>query len=401
MPRSNQTTEKLKRSLPLYGEIGFTERQEEQGYERQAKVVSPHPGLVFDKYIDTWNIDKNGRCGIQGPKNTKNASEKLKLGSKRAWLEETIGLFKKPTDVMRNGLNRALEYQARIIDDLKGRSIPFKTDWRFVSGLGNGHPFETGFIFHRTLGVPYLPGSSVKGLLRAWADPRLDKDKQPQGWGDPKAWAELNALFGDTDDHGAGRLIIFDALPIKVPELELDIMNPHYGEYYSDSSKPPADYLSPVPVFFMAVKPNQPFQFSIAPRPGAYEPNEAGESQKDADLKRGVKLLSDALRTLGAGGKTAVGYGQFSSSEKEQSGLKSDEEIWEQASLKWTKGNKTLTVRKGRESTQCRLMETKQWSEMLGALGEEQRNQLMNKREITASVTVERLGSKITLKSVR
>ncbi|MGH8608167.1 MAG: type III-B CRISPR module RAMP protein Cmr6 [Gammaproteobacteria bacterium] len=79
-------------------------------------------------------------------------------------------------------------------------------------------------------------------------------------------------------------------------------MNPHYSDYY-EGKEPPADYLSPKPVFFLTVKSKQPFLFSLAPRPGSG----AGKSE----VEEGINLLIEALNTLGAGGKTAVGYGRM------------------------------------------------------------------------------------------
>ena len=36
----------------------------------------------------------------------------------------------------------------------------------YVSGLGSGHPTETGMILDRNSGLPYIPASAVKGVLR-------------------------------------------------------------------------------------------------------------------------------------------------------------------------------------------------------------------------------------------
>ncbi|MDR2798641.1 MAG: RAMP superfamily CRISPR-associated protein, partial [Treponema sp.] len=36
----------------------------------------------------------------------------------------------------------------------------------FISGLGSGHPNETGMILDRNTGCPFLPASSIKGVLR-------------------------------------------------------------------------------------------------------------------------------------------------------------------------------------------------------------------------------------------
>jgi CRISPR-associated protein Cmr6 len=82
----------------------------------------------------------------------------------------------------------------------------------------------------------------------------------------------------------------------------LDIMNPHYAPYYEDKSKPPADYYSPRPIFFIAVAHGSKFRFSIAPRTSDVTIN---------DVCEGLNLLQQALENLGAGAKTAVGYGYF------------------------------------------------------------------------------------------
>ena len=309
LPPNN--TEPLCRSLPLYKDLGFAVRPESERYDQNLTINGPHPGLVFDKFIDTWRIEETGHCEIQKPSTAKDPKKKyrtnLYLGSKRAWLEETRDLVNKHKSALNEKLVKAVAKQEELVKALCGKCIPVKTDWRFVSGLGSGHPFETGFIWHRTLGVPYLPGSSVKGLMRAWADPK-------KGWGDEITWERIKRLFCDTKDDGAGSLIVFDALPIQVPDLELDIMNPHYAEYYSkelyekpDGSTeliPPADYLSPTPIFFLAIAGEHRFCFALAPR----RPKD--ENAAD-DLKEGLELLQQARATLGAGGKTAVGYGSM------------------------------------------------------------------------------------------
>lgn len=291
----------LMRSVPLYTDVGFPSRDKDFSYTLQP--ATPHPGLVFDKFIDTWLIDANGRCTTQKPGTDRNDSKELKFGSKRAWLKETITRYEGAINVIQKGLTAALDRQKQLIKVLGGKDIEMATDWRFVSGLGNGHPFETGFIWHRTLGVPYLPGSAVKGLMRAWADP----DK---GWGDAAKWKDVKHLFGDTGDDGAGTLIVFDALPLSPPAIDVDIMNPHYAKYYAGDKDangrtiPPADYLSPTPIFFLAVAVSQSFQFVLAPRCQK-------KANAENDVALGCDLLEEALSTLGAGGKTAVGYGYF------------------------------------------------------------------------------------------
>lgn len=242
-------------------------------------AARPHPGLLFDKFVDGWSADW-----------------RIPEGAKKKLCVETTD---RDVRHLTSGLQAALDRRHRLLEALRGRCLTAVTDWRFVSGLGSGHPFEAGFIWHRTLGVPYLPGSSVKGAIRAWA-------QEWEGIDEPT----VRRLFGPEDEDArrspdAGSLIVFDALPVLPPRLDVDVMNPHYAPYYSDTTGkiPPADYHSPVPIFFVTVAPGQPFEFAIALRGGVRDTT--------ADLELGASLLSEAVTNLGAGGKTAVGYGVF------------------------------------------------------------------------------------------
>lgn len=259
--------------------------------------ASAHPGLLFDKFPHGWSPLWHA---------------KLPEDAKKKFFNEFTGI---DYGYLKDGLQSHQERQENLVRQLCGTDKPpilyMKTDWRFVSGLGSGHPYETGFIWHRTLGVPYLPGSSVKGMIRAWSEQWCDEDECNTD--------AARRLFGsksikDTPNNDkAGTLIVFDALPVRPPTLELDILNPHYQPYYdSNGDKPPADYYNPVPVFFLTVAPDQPFRFCLAPRPGA------GTEDSDADVQEGIQLLQQALETLGAGGKTAVGYGTFKKDPEER-----------------------------------------------------------------------------------
>lgn len=223
---------------------------------------TPNASLIFDRFVG-W--DDGWQAG----------------GHKQKLFEEVI---KSSAD--REMLNAFLERRNRQVEALGGVTLEAETVGRFVSGLGGAHPFETGFVWHRTLGVPYLPGSGIKGAVRAWAEQ----------WSDE---VDAARLFGDPG--GMGALVVLDALPTRPPRLETDVMTPHYGEYYREG-KPSGDYLSPIPVPFLAVAAGQGFRFSLLPR-------EEGDVES---LQRGAKLLKDALENIGAGAKTSYGYGAFS-----------------------------------------------------------------------------------------
>ncbi len=281
--------------------------------------ASVHPGLLFDKFAKEWAPQWHAP---------------LREGAKNIFFKEFAEI---DYTYLENDLKANLERQERLVRHLcrpdKPAMLPVKTDWRFVSGLGSGHPYETGFIWHRTLGVPYLPGSSVKGMIRAWAE-QWCRDE-------PAIQKEAARLFGSgAENEGgsedrAGDLIVFDALPTRPPKLELDILNPHYQPYYeSNGAMPPADYYNPIPVFFLAVAPGQPFRFALAPRPGAASDDPA------SDLATGVQLLKDALLTIGAGGKTAVGYGQMICEQKINERVRQKAEKWLTTTMKKLRENR-------------------------------------------------------------
>lgn len=269
-----------------------------------------HPGLLFDKFPDAWADGWH---------------KALESNAKRDFFD----IFAQcDYGYLAPNLNNMLERQEQLARNLCGPdqepTLYVKTDWRFVSGLGSGHPYETGFIWHRTLGVPYLTGSSIKGLMRAWTKDWSDRAEERND-----KTARINYLFGPDsepkEEDGTGALIIFDALPVNPPKLELDILNPHYGPYYESNGKePPADYHNPVPVFFLTVAPGQAFRFCLAPRPGA---------GTGSDVKEGLELLEEALETLGAGGKTAVGYGQMTSEQGEKEKIQATARKWLNAEL--------------------------------------------------------------------
>jgi CRISPR-associated protein Cmr6 len=187
-------------------------------------------------------------------------------------------------------LSRVNARRAAMFKGLGGytvRTLNAAPDYRLVVGFGAEHVLETNLCLHRIYGFPIIPGSAVKGMTRAWAllGENLKEDEDL-----------FCRVLGTTEQQG--QVIFFDAYPTQVPKLELDILNPHYGPYYSDRQKrtPPADYHSPVPTYFLTVAKGTTFQFAIA-------------SKDNCVAERAVQWLKKGLTNLGIGGKTAAGYG--------------------------------------------------------------------------------------------
>lgn len=200
---------------------------------------------------------------------------------------------------------------------LNAEIAEFKTDANFVSGLGLSHPVENGFTWHHTLGVPYLPASGVKGLLRGWVEAWMTHQDEDKHKTMTQRWFGMAKGSDSVADH-AGGLIFFDALPTAPVQLVTEIMTPHAGKWYEQggdiasvadyADKAPADWHSPVPVPFLAVGRGASFRFMIAPRL-------TGDAAVDAlarqDCRDAMAQLALALEWMGAGAKTATGYGRM------------------------------------------------------------------------------------------
>lgn len=273
--------------LPLYDSSSHR-IPEGEGAARNKEHAGAHTGLWFERsfnqYSDDYAVEDNAKSNF--------------IGNLAGYCGDAAKLA------------QAYLRQAALVEVCGGTSVTLQSDWHFVTGLGSPHPVENSLLFHPTLAVPYLPGSSVKGLVRAWLE---------QQFADQPAAGLFHRLFGsenkDPDqckaDSQAGEVIFFDALPIKPVELVLDTMTPHMGGWYekggtADASKAanqPADWHDPIPVPFLVAK-EVVLQFGFAPR------KPSADSQ--LLLKIVSKALHDALSYAGAGAKTAAGYGSFS-----------------------------------------------------------------------------------------
>lgn len=189
-------------------------------------------------------------------------------------------------------------------------AVKLYTASRLVVGLGLPTPVETGLLLDRLTGSPYLPGSSIKGVLRSAAELAAAGELEVPGAPDAAGfWHQhRERLFGPALVPGArsrrGAVTFYDAFPVTWARLELDVMTPHQSEYYGGADKPPADWHEPIPVPFLAVATGTAFEFPLEVGLEAAAAEEAPERVKS--------LLQAALSTLGIGGKTSGGYGLFS-----------------------------------------------------------------------------------------
>ncbi|MEW6006312.1 MAG: type III-B CRISPR module RAMP protein Cmr6 [Stygiobacter sp.] len=185
-------------------------------------------------------------------------------------------------------------------------------DWRLAIGLGTESVYETSINLHPIYGFPFIPGQSIKGIVRSWIIQEHFQSNEKLAFNNDT----FCYLFGCPKESVLGKehqgsLVFFDSYPLSAPKLEVDVMNSHYGPYYSDNTntKPPADYYNPVPIYFVTVEKTS-FQFIVA----INEKDNGTGRINNIDgtyLDLGKKFLEEALTQKGIGAKTAVGYGYF------------------------------------------------------------------------------------------
>lgn len=191
--------------------------------------------------------------------------------------------------------------------------LNFKPEWRFVTGLGGYSIYETGITLHHIYGIPYIPASTIKGVLRSWIVYSQFNNNEGQAIQD-KGFCKVfgcppKIKIGSTNYESyfkkaiKGKVNFFDAFPLSKPIIEPDIMNPHYPAWYSsDSTSAPVDTDSPTPIFFLTIK-ETPFQFLLGSKKFNIEAEPFWNGQTLG------WWLENALSEHGIGAKTAVGYG--------------------------------------------------------------------------------------------
>ncbi len=159
---------------------------------------------------------------------------------------------------------------------------------RVVIGLGDESVLETSVTLHHTYGVPYLPGSALKGLAASFACQHLGDEWQRDS-------SAFQIVFGNLQT--AGYVTFFDALPLpNSASLHTDIITVHHKKYYQNKpDAPPADWDSPTPIPFLSAT-------------GKYLIALAGPDKWVGTV---FEILEQALAHLGLGAKTSSGYGRM------------------------------------------------------------------------------------------
>ena len=409
-------------------------------------------GLFFKCWKSDWNRDDEG---------------------KKDGLKQVLEL-KPPVKDLINALR--LRQAAQACNYSKGLyQISALSESPFLTGIGMEHPVENGFAFLNPYGIPYLPGSGVKGILRRAAEELSLEGSLADGWdlaavwhlfgfeagslyltGKPRPpadevapkWWEyysnnidalakspwlapwMEAVLGGEDRtkylgrpkeflnalaakekkvrekiHCRGALSFWDVLPEPAGgQLGMDILTPHYGDYYQGIS-PPNDSGKPVPNPFLVMPPGSRFTFYV----------QCGSDRLPETLAKSwqnllEKAFEHAFDWLGFGAKTAVGYGQMVYKGRNvpeekltpegdniaaaKPTLAAETIVWEKANLSWSPGNQQLTATSGNYKAQIKLIDKKFIPESLHKV-------LFDKKKSTlAKVTVKKEGNMYTIEKI-
>jgi len=179
----------------------------------------------------------------------------------------------------------------QLAEDLGAVTFSARPQWRVIVGLGTNAVLGAGIALHPVFGVPVVPATSLKGVCRTYAQWVLERPAE-----------ELDRLLGkaEDDEQLRGDLLFLEAIPASVPVVERDVINPVFGAYYRDAATPPATYLSPQPIFFLAVGAQSTYRFGVA-----------SLSNNAETARQGAAWLQETLSEVGVGAKTGAGYGYW------------------------------------------------------------------------------------------
>ncbi len=233
-------------------------------------------GLILDKYPPRTAVDRSE--------------------GKSIWFKR----FKSDNHIDTHLAENVYKRWQSAVTAMQAQHFTATTDWRMVVGLGGETVLETDLTLHHLYGIPFIPGSALKGLTRAYVTGEIYKSEKIESDG-----PEVQRIFGAQEK--AGSVIFFDAMPVNGKiEIDLDIMNSHYPKYYGEKQLP-TNSQDPNPVTFLTVT-NTTFMFALAPR----------RPKDTEDVTLVVEWLQKALQEYGVGGKTSAGYGYFILSQQQK-----------------------------------------------------------------------------------
>lgn len=256
-------------------------------YEARARQ-NTHPGLALDKFVDYQRVTVVDQF----------AEVKFSEAVQRPAIDAVASM---PAPFSASEFEALRQRRKDMLDALGALVSHATTAGPFTLHLSRASALENaGLRLHPIYGFAFLPGTGIKGLAKAYAL-TIGGLKETD--------AQVLKVFGSSaaDKHAqAGDIVFHDAWPTTYPKLVEDILNTHHKDYYSAPDQhvpPPGDWEEPSIVSFLAVAAGTTYDFPLSAR--------RGDADSRALLKTAQQWLIGGLTVLGAGAKTAAGYGHF------------------------------------------------------------------------------------------
>ena len=206
--------------------------------------------------------------------------------------------------------NHFAERNSVIIAQLEGR---------LAINLADSLIQNAGICLDRLFGLPYIPGSAVKGVCRHAA---LEELKATSGNARNELFDLFHTVFGTSDndftngplrpfkhllanrpENQKGAIAFLPAYPVNEARVVVDLTNVHYPDYYRTGRTEELSNERPRPNSFPAVETGVQFAFCLVLN---------GINDDKELLNHAKRWLEQALMVRGMGAKTASGYGWFS-----------------------------------------------------------------------------------------
>jgi len=150
---------------------------------------SASPGLRFGMYLPLWGINRRDHKLLWTTSDIDYDVRGQERQERQIKVENKVSALKQASKLTANDqatLGALIRRQAAIAQTVAHLlSLDAIATAPFTTGLGNEHPLENGFAFLNPYGLPYLPGSGIKGVLRQAA-----RELASGEWGDAHGWSE-------------------------------------------------------------------------------------------------------------------------------------------------------------------------------------------------------------------
>jgi CRISPR-associated protein Cmr6 len=251
--------------------------------------------------------------------------------------QKMAGIAKLDKGLISVGNENARRFLADLERSFNGMVATFEATLgsRMMVNLAGGVIENAGISLDRCFGMPVIPGSAIKGITRVQAlwEIKEAKDYEKRrllrmamllfgfgahdmrgdfGWAGGVSDAQAIAQEAGAQDF-KGCACFLPAYPTTAPTLVVDMVNPHYPEYYSGKRQVAEDNESPIPNYFPAVEAGSAFGFAVMLN---RVPILAGITRGNL-LGQVKQWLERAVTRKGVGAKTAAGYGWFELGRKE------------------------------------------------------------------------------------